>query len=212
MTDTPRKITEAGLRDCGARLLPPQSVLLSSRAPIGHVAINTVPMATNQGFKSLAPDPLQVDAKYLYHWLRANRSYLKGLGNGATFKEISKEVISRVEIPLPQIVEQCGIAEILDQAEMLRAKRHEALAQLDELAQSIFLGMFGDPMTNSMRWPRTTLAEVLSMPLRNGGVSVKRWKISGQSAHTFGDHRKRVQCKCTEVGRLRGGTFPYSDC
>ncbi|WP_300639821.1 restriction endonuclease subunit S [Nocardioides sp.] len=79
---TPRKLTDAGVKSCAATVLPAGSVLLSSRAPIGHVAINTVPMATNQGFKSLVLGP-QVHAKFLYHWLKAKTGYLQSLGNGA---------------------------------------------------------------------------------------------------------------------------------
>jgi len=81
--ETPRKITAAGLATCAASLLPVGSVLLSSRAPIGHVAINTRLMATNQGFKSLVPNPELLDAKYLYYWVRAHKDYLQSLGNGA---------------------------------------------------------------------------------------------------------------------------------
>lgn len=136
---TPRTITAEGLASCGANVLPAGSVLFSSRAPIGHVAINTVPMATNQGFKSLVPKPGRLDAKYLFHWLRANRPYLESLGNGATFKEVSKAVVSRVEIPLPSLEEQRRIAAILDGADALRAKRREAFALLDDLVQSIFI-------------------------------------------------------------------------
>lgn len=157
ITDTPRKITHRGLESCAAVVLPPESVLFSSRAPIGHVAINTVPMATNQGFKSLIPNRNQVHAKFLYHWLRKNRPYLESLGNGATFKEVSKAVVSRIEIPLPPLPEQHRIAEILDKADALRAKRRAALAQLDALAQAIFLDMFGDPATNPKGWPKVTL-------------------------------------------------------
>jgi type I restriction enzyme, S subunit len=148
IADTPRKITRLGLDSCAATVLPPESVLFSSRAPIGHVAINTVPMATNQGFKSFVPNRDRVCAKFLYHWLRRNRPYLESLGNGATFKEVSKAVVSRIEIPLPPLHEQRQISEILDKADALRAKRRVALAQLDTLTQSIFLDMFGDPTTN----------------------------------------------------------------
>src|SRR5206468_2529119 len=111
---------------------------------IGHVAVNTVPMATNQGFKSFIPKPGRVHAKFLYWWLRSHRAYLEGLGNGATFKEVSKEVVARIEIKLPPLAEQRRIAEVLDRAEELRAKRRAALAQLDNLTQSIFLDLFGD--------------------------------------------------------------------
>lgn len=70
---TARKITEAGLNSCSSTILPVGSVLLSSRAPIGLVTINTVPMCTNQGFKNLIPNQKTLHNKYLYHWLRANR-------------------------------------------------------------------------------------------------------------------------------------------
>lgn len=161
ISDTPRKITRDGLADCAADVLPAGSVLFSSRAPIGHVAINTVPMATNQGFKSFIPKPNRVHAKFLYHWLRKNRTYLESLGNGATFKEVSKAVVSRIELPLPPLPEQQRIAEVLDQVEGLRAKRRAALAQLDTLTQSIFIDMFGDPVTNPKQWRRAKLGDVI---------------------------------------------------
>ena len=144
ISDTPRKLTRAGLQNCAATILPAGSVLFSSRAPIGHVAVNTVPMATNQGFKSFVPKPGRTDAKFLYWWLRTNRAYLESLGNGATFKEVSKTIVSRIEIPLPPLAEQRRIAEVLDRAEALRAKRRAALAQLDSLTQSLFLDLFGE--------------------------------------------------------------------
>lgn len=116
-------------------------------------------MATNQGFKSFIPKSGVTDHKFLFHWLKANRSFLESLGNGATFKEVSKAVVSRVEIPLPPLPEQRRIAAILDQADALRAKRREALAQLDRLTQSIFIEMFGDPISNSKNLPLTTLGD-----------------------------------------------------
>ena len=157
IADTPRKLTKEGLASCAADVLPAGSVLFSSRAPIGHVALNTVPMATNQGFKSFIPKPELLDAKFLYHWLRWNRKYLESLGNGATFKEVSKAVVSRIEILLPPLPEQRRNAEVLDRAEALRAKRRAAHAQLDTLTQSIFLDMFGDPATNPKGWPEHLL-------------------------------------------------------
>jgi len=159
ISDTLRKITRRGLDSCAATVLPPGSVLFSSRAPIGHVAINTVPMATNQGFKSFVPLRERLEPQFLYHWLRKNRPYLESLGNGATFKEVSKAVVSRIEIPLPPLPEQRRIAEILDKADALRAKRRAALAQLHTLTQSIFLDMFGDPATNPKGWPIRLVAE-----------------------------------------------------
>lgn len=162
ISDTPRKITRAGLDSCAATILPVGSVLFSSRAPIGHVAINAVPMATNQGFKSFVPKPEHVDAKFLYWWLRTNCDYLESLGNGATFKEVSKAVVARIEILLPPLAEQQRIANILDKTEALRSKRRATIAQLDILCKAIFLDLFGDPATNPNGWSIRALKEVAS--------------------------------------------------
>lgn len=142
---TPRTLSTSGLKSCAATLLPAQSVLLSSRAPIGHVAINSVPMATNQGFKSLVPDIARVDSKFLYWWLRFHRPQLEAMGNGATFKEVSKKIVSGIKIQLPPLDEQRRIAAVLDAAEVLRTKRRRALAKLDSLTQTVFVEMFGEP-------------------------------------------------------------------
>ena len=139
---TPRGLTPAGLKASSAEVLPTNSVLFSSRAPIGLLAINSVPMATNQGFKSFVPDPTQLEARYLYRWLEYNRKWLQSLGVGATFKEVSKATVSRIELPLPSVAEQRRIAAILDKTDELRAKRRKAIAHLDALNQSIFHSMF----------------------------------------------------------------------
>lgn len=160
ISSTPRKITDAGLRGCAAEVLPVGSVLFSSRAPIGHIAINTVPMATNQGFKSFVPGP-ELDASFLYWWLDANRERLQTMGTGATFKEVSKAVVERIEIPLPPLDEQRRIAGILDQADALRRLRTRALDKLNSLGQAIFHEMFGDPATNPKGWPMGVIGDLL---------------------------------------------------
>jgi type I restriction enzyme S subunit len=142
ISETPRRLTASGIRSCATTVLPAGSVLLSSRAPIGHVAINTVPMATNQGFKSLVPGP-DLDAKYLYHWLKSKTDYLQSLGNGATFKELSKKTTEQIAIPLPSLPEQHRVAAVLDHADALRTKRRQVLTKLDVLTKSIFNEMFG---------------------------------------------------------------------
>jgi len=88
------------------------------------------------------PDTARLDAGFLYHWLRANRSFLESLGAGATFKEISKTVVSRIEIPLPPLVEQKRIAAILDKADTLSRRRRESLHLTDELLKAVFIEMF----------------------------------------------------------------------
>uniref|UniRef100_UPI001C06F1C9 restriction endonuclease subunit S n=1 Tax=Acinetobacter nosocomialis TaxID=106654 RepID=UPI001C06F1C9 len=132
-------------------------------APIGHVAINTIPMCTNQGFKSFVPKADLLDSQYLYYWLKANKEYLQDLGVGATFKEISKTVIANVEIPLPPLAEQRRIASILDQADELRQKRQQAIEKLDQLLQATFIDMFGDTVSNPKGWELVSAKNVLKI-------------------------------------------------
>ena len=185
LSDTPRKITKAGLKSCSARMLPAQSVLFSSRAPIGLVAINTIPVCTNQGFKSLVPRFDLVSPDFLFWWLKAQEKHVQSKGRGATFKEVSKKIVEDLQIPLPPLAEQKRIAAILDAADALRAKRREALAQLDSLLQSTFLDMFGDPVTNS-NIPSAIMTELVtkfidyrgkSPEKSNGGVPLITAKI-----------------------------------
>ncbi|MDN5690980.1 MAG: restriction endonuclease subunit S, partial [Acinetobacter sp.] len=160
-----------GFDSCSTKLLPENSVLFSSRAPIGHVAINTIPMCTNQGFKSFVPKADLLDSQYLYYWLKANKEYLQDLGVGATFKEISKTVIANVEIPLPPLSEQRRIASILDQADELRQKRQQAIEKLDQLLQATFIDMFGDPEKNPKKWNKVVLGDICDQKDRvNYGV------------------------------------------
>jgi type I restriction enzyme S subunit len=112
---TERTITDAGMQNSSARLLPKQSVILSSRAPIGHLVINTVPMATNQGCKGLIPSS-ELDCKYLYYYLASIVPLLNELGTGATFKELSGGKLKEVPVPVAPFPEQQRIVTILDEA------------------------------------------------------------------------------------------------
>jgi type I restriction enzyme S subunit len=112
---TARTLTDSGLSESSARLLPPHSVILSSRAPIGHLVINSEPMATNQGCKGLVPrDGIQ--HKFLYYFLAGSVDLLNSLGTGATFKELSAAKLKEVAIPVPPADEQRRLVGILDQA------------------------------------------------------------------------------------------------
>ena len=115
VSNTERKLTDFGLRDSSARMLPPKSVILSSRAPIGYLVINTEPMATNQGCKGLIPRS-QIHYKYLYYYLLSIVDLLNSLGTGATFKELSGGKLKEVTIPLSALSEQLRIVALLDEA------------------------------------------------------------------------------------------------
>ncbi|MDP3251307.1 MAG: restriction endonuclease subunit S [Hydrogenophaga sp.] len=111
---TRRTLTEEGLR-VGAELVPANSIILSSRAPIGHLVINEVPMAFNQGCKGLVPS-IGIDTKFAYYFLLVNVPLLESLGTGATFKELSGGKLGTVPFRFPALPEQRRIVAILDEA------------------------------------------------------------------------------------------------
>jgi type I restriction enzyme, S subunit len=115
-----RNITHHGYEASGAKWLPQGSVLFSSRAPIGYVAIASAAVTTNQGFKSFIP-PSGVDPNYLYYWLRSAKHLAEDLASGTTFKEISGAKAALIPFPLAPAVEQTRIV----------AKLEELLSDLD---------------------------------------------------------------------------------
>ncbi|MDX1915714.1 MAG: restriction endonuclease subunit S [Methylophilus sp.] len=135
--ETERKITSQGLKNSSARLLPPNSVILSSRAPIGHLVVNTKPMATNQGCKGLVPSD-ELSYKYLFYFLMANVDLLNDLGTGATFKELSGGKLKEVKIPLAPSTEQQRIVAILEQAFEGIAKARANAEQNLQNARALF--------------------------------------------------------------------------
>lgn len=151
ISSTSRKITDEGVKLAHLQLLPSGTVLLSSRAPIGKVAITKIPMYCNQGFKNLVCSN-KLNNEYAYWFLYHNTEYLNSLGTGATFKEISKRVVEQIPIPVPPISEQERIVEELDLLSGIIEKQKQQLKELDNLAQSIFYDMFGDPITNEKGW------------------------------------------------------------
>ena len=95
-----RNITEQGLSSCSAKLMPAHSILFSSRAPIGYVAITGQELCTNQGFKSVVPNE-KIDYMFLYYLLKYNKNKIEALGSGTTFKEVSGSTMRGVEVKIP---------------------------------------------------------------------------------------------------------------
>lgn len=116
------------------------------------------------GFISvLRGDSTRVNKRYLYWWFASERiqALLRSFGQKTTnISNLNIDRCLQLELPLPEIAEQRRLAAILDKADAVRTKRREALAQLDRLAQSIFLEMFGDPITNPNKWPKLALANI----------------------------------------------------
>ena len=156
--DTPRKITRLGLEKSSAKLFPENSVILSTRAPIGHLAINEVPMSTNQGCRGIVPCK-KLDNWFLYYFLKKNVELLDSLGAGATFKELSTKALAGVEIPLPPLPEQQRIVSILDEAfaaiAKAKANAEQNLKNAKELFESYLQGVF-----ENGNWETKTIQEI----------------------------------------------------
>lgn len=158
---TERQITDAALNQTKLQLLPIGTVLLSSRAPIGKVAIANTEMYCNQGFKNCICSE-EIYNKFLFYFFKYKKDYLNSLGRGATFKEISKSILEKVNIPLPSINTQKSIVAELDKTNELIALKKLQLTDFNRLAQSIFYNMFGDPVVNEKGWEKKTLKNICS--------------------------------------------------
>jgi restriction endonuclease S subunit len=108
VSHTERTISESGLANSGAKLLPAGTVLLTKRAPVGAVAVAAVPITTNQGFMNFVCGPL-LNPLYLAFWLRTNKIYLDAVANGSTYPELYKGDLFEFEMGVPSIEEQHSI-------------------------------------------------------------------------------------------------------
>ena len=141
--DTQRKITKLGIEETGLKSFPAGTVLLSSRAPIGKVAISGCEMYCNQGFKNFICSN-KINNEYLYYFFKSRKNYLNILGRGATFKEISKSIVSDIEIFLPTYGIQRKQVKVLKKIDKLIYTRKEQLIEFEYLVKSRFNEMFGD--------------------------------------------------------------------
>jgi type I restriction enzyme S subunit len=179
--ETGRKLTDFGLQDSSAQMLPPHSIILSSRAPIGHLVINTKPMSTNQGCKGLVPSK-QLEYKFLYYYLTSIVDLLDSLGTGATFRELSTGKLKEVPIPIPLLSEQKRIVALLDRAfesiAIAKANTEKNLSNVKAMAQPVFTAVFDS--FNKGEW-HTSKVENLAMPDKG---SIKTGPFGSQLLHS----------------------------
>ena len=153
-----RNITEIGLKSCSTQIMPKHSVLFSSRAPIGYVAIANNELCTNQGFKSVVPNE-NTDYMFLYYLLRYNKEKIENMGSGTTFKEVSGNTMRGIEVTVPESIEdQKKIASILSTIDD-KIERNEAINKnLLQQAGAVF-NKYYDESPNQQ--PFTSLIDVL---------------------------------------------------
>lgn len=127
----------------------PNDIIMCIRATIGDLNWSDRHYCLGRGVAGLRPKPKSLDRNYLWHWLSYARADLEKKARGSTFKQVSKKDVAELEIPLPNTLnEQRRIAAILDKADAIRRKREQALTLADDFLRSVFLEMFGDPVTN----------------------------------------------------------------
>ena len=138
-----RSISIKGLENSSAKLLPKNTILFSSRAPIGYVVIAQNEITTNQGFKNIICDEANSHFKYFYYLMQYKADFIERLSSGSTFSEASGTLIKSIEINLPPLTEQKAIAKVLtafdDKIELLQAQNNT----LETMAQTIFKEWFG---------------------------------------------------------------------
>lgn len=167
----------------------PGDIVLGIRATIGEKVVADREYCLGRGVVGLRAKA-ELDSRYLWHWLTHIAPVLAAKAKGATFKQVNREDIGELAIALPLLAEQHRIAELLDRAEALRAKRRAALAQLDTLTQSIFLDMFGDTVSNPKHWPLVPLPSVIYF---QEGPGVRNWQFREEGI------------KLINVGNIVGG-------
>lgn len=143
VNDAKESLTYEGLANSSAKLVPAGTIFVAMYGSIGKLAVAGREMATSQAIAFAKPRHEIVEPRFLFHYLKAQRSRLQARGRGGTQMNIGQADLRAWTMPLPKLEEQRRIAAILDQADILRTKRREAFAHLNDLTQSIFHEMFG---------------------------------------------------------------------
>lgn len=176
-----RSLTKAGYDSCAVHMIPASSILLTSRAPIGGVAIAKCPVCTNQGFRSLVPHD-GVDPMFLYYALRHNRPRIESAGTGSTFKEVSIKNLGNVEVIIPEkLEEQVLIGNMLGDLDTLRETNIKINNNLAKQARAAYLRWTQE--SKNEKWQQVQLGEVVLIqnnsfyPEKNPGIWMEHYSI-----------------------------------
>lgn len=205
-------LTPLGLANSSAKVVPAGTVLVAMYGSIGKLGIAEAELCTSQAIAFARPDIGRLDTRYLFYFLLAERQKLLAMGRGGTQMNIGQADLKAWPIPLPTLKEQRRIADILDRADALRAKRRQAITLLDDLPQSIFLEVFGDLRSNPRGFEvrpfgevcETRLGKMLDAKqqtgadkrayLRNANVQWFRFDLDDMHTMDF-DDRARAQLR-----------------
>ena len=163
ITSTRNYITEKGLQNSSTRLMPADSVLIAlTGSTTGVVGYLTFEACANQSVSGVLPSDKHFP-KYLYYFLKSIRKKIVSDAYGGAQPHISQGYIKELQIPLPPLEQQKKIAAILDEADAYRQKTKALIAKYDELTQSLFLEMFGDPVKNEKGWEKVKMEKLMTI-------------------------------------------------
>jgi len=208
------RITQAGLDDSSATVVPKETVLFSSRATIGKVAVADMPLATNQGFVNFIPHS-EMSSRFLAYILWYHREDIARLSGSTTFKEVSRGTLRKYRIPVPPLLEQERIVRLLDEAEEMRKLRAKADRRAADLIPALFNEMFGDPLGNSENWPTSELRKLGRVVTGATPPSAKDGMFAGDipfitpgdlNSNTQEPKRFLTEAGAAEVRIVRAGT------
>ncbi|WP_239190687.1 restriction endonuclease subunit S [Candidatus Nitrotoga sp. HW29] len=174
INDSLEKITEFGLKESASNLLPVGSILVPVSMTLENVVINDVLVAINKDLKAIIVESPDFDSHYIQQFLLSKANNLE-----VGFKEEMKnghatEILADIEIPLLPLEEQRRIALILDKADAICKKRRATLNLADDFLHSVFLDVFGDPVTNRKEWPIPPItAQERYLQIHNKIVSIR---------------------------------------
>lgn len=159
LSETQDFISQQGLRNSSANLIPKGHVIIPTRMSLGKAAINTVDLAINQDLRALVPK-VPLNAQFLLHAVLSLKDEIIKKGAGATVKGITQEELYKLEIAFPPLDDQIRIAHLLGKVEGLITQRKQHLQQLDDLLKSVFLEMFGPASPGHEAWPQVEIREL----------------------------------------------------
>ena len=198
-----RNITLKGLNSCSAQMLPKDTVLFSSRAPIGYVAIAGCPVCTNQGFKSIVPND-KTDSLFLYYLLKYNKEKIENMGSGTTFKEVSGGTMRNIKVIVPEDKDvQIKIGKILGSIDDKIEANTQINNNLYELLQLSFENDYLEKCQLNSDWETVTLDFATS---RFGtGLNPRKNFVLGHGSNYYvtiknmGNNRVYLDERCDKV-------------
>ncbi|GAM73635.1 type I restriction-modification system [Vibrio ishigakensis] len=175
---TAKRIRPEGVRK--SREVKSGDFLLTNSMSFGRPYILRTSGCIHDGWLVLSPKTENIHTDYFYHYLGSKeiKNKLSSKAAGAVVKNLNKEIVKGLEIPLPPLAEQKRIAAILDKADAIRQKRKQAIDLADEFLRSVFLDMFGDPVTNPKGFPIGTIRDLIDTA--NYGSSGKASETQGE--------------------------------